>query len=172
MERVTVSEPEIIISSKFERILEADTEGVVTLDIEGRYTYANDAAEFILGVDRSRIVQRVLNQTEWTLTTLKGKPLPEEETPFKKVLQTSQAVYDLKCMVKRQDGKLIVISTNAAPLYDETGDLDGVVGTSPTSRQRMNSRSVTMSFDLAPLFWISSSVPNDLEKALRSQKFL
>lgn len=111
--------------SKFERILEAATDGIVTLDKEGRYTYANAAAERILGVDRVRIIQ---NQTEWKLTTLKSQPLPDDETPFKKVLLEGQAVYDLKCMVERQDGRVIVISTNAAPLYDEAGNLDGVVG--------------------------------------------
>ena len=126
--KVTVSETERIISSKFERILEAATDGIVTLDREGRYTYANAAAERILGVRRTQILKRKFNEASWKLTTINGQPLLNEETPFKRALQDGQAVYDLKCMVERPDGKKVVIATNAAPLYDTKGIVDGVVG--------------------------------------------
>ena len=123
-----MSETERIISSKFERILEAATDGIVTLDREGRYTYANAAAERILGVRRTQILKRKFNEASWKLTTINGQPLLNEETPFKRALQDGQAVYDLKCMVERPDGKKVVIATNAAPLYDTKGIVDGVVG--------------------------------------------
>jgi len=47
--------------TKFERILVAATDGIVTLDKEGRYTYANAAAEKILGVPRELILQRTFD---------------------------------------------------------------------------------------------------------------
>ena len=40
--------------TKFERMLEAATDGIVTLDREGTYTYANASAEKILGVPREQ----------------------------------------------------------------------------------------------------------------------
>lgn len=112
----------------FERILDAATDGIVTLDREGRYTYANASAERILGVKRSQILQREYNEASWKLTTIKGQPLLNEETPFKRALEHGRAVYDLKCMVERLDGEKIVIATNAAPLFDTKGEVEGVVG--------------------------------------------
>jgi PAS domain S-box-containing protein len=114
--------------TKFKRILEAASDGIVTLDRDGRYTYANASAERILGIKRAQILQREFNEASWKLTTIKGQPLLSEETPFKRALQDGQAVYDLKCMVERPDGEKIVIATNAAPLYDTKGQVEGVVG--------------------------------------------
>ncbi len=113
---------------KFERILETATDGIVTLDKQGRYTYANAAAERILGVPRESILQRTFDQAAWKLATLKGDPLPDEETPFQRVLQENKGVYGLKLIIERPGGERIIISTNAAPLYDAAGCFDGVVG--------------------------------------------
>lgn len=114
--------------TKFERILVAATDGIVTLDKEGRYTYANAAAEKILGVPRELILQRTFDQAEWKLSTVKGDPLPAEENPYKRVLQENKGIYGLKMVIERPDGERIVIAANAAPLYDTAGHLDGVVG--------------------------------------------
>ncbi len=113
---------------QMERIVEAATDGIVTLDKEGRYAYANAAAERILGIPRGKILQRTYDQAAWKLSTLRGDPLPDEETPFKRVLQENKGVYGLKLIIERPDGERIIISTNAAPLYDAAGDFDGVVG--------------------------------------------
>lgn len=114
--------------NKLERILATTTDGIVALNKQGRHVYANAAAERILGVSQDEIIQRTYNQTSWKFTTLKGQPLPDEETPFKKVLQENQGVYGLKLIIERPDGEKIIIATNAAPLYDLAGNFDGVVG--------------------------------------------
>jgi len=113
---------------KCERILESTTDGIVTLDKEGRYTYANAAAEKILGLPREMILRRSYNQAEWKLSTLKGDPLPDEETPFKKVLQENEGIFGLKLIIERPDGERIITTNNAAPLYDVEECFDGVVG--------------------------------------------
>lgn len=135
-------ESKVFSSAKLERILDAATDGIVTLDMKGRYTYANAAAERILGVRRAKIIQREFNEAEWKLTTIKGQPMLDEETPFKRALQDGNAVYDLKCMVERSNGERIMISTNAAPLYDSMGKAEGVVGifVDITERQELQER--------------------------------
>lgn len=112
---------------KFEQILEAATDGIVTLDKDGRYAYANVAAEKILGVPRELILERTFDQAEWKLSTLKGDPLPDEENAFKRVLQEKQGIYGLKMIIERPDGEKVIIATNAAPLYDAAGQFEGVV---------------------------------------------
>lgn len=113
---------------QFKRILETTTDGVVTLDKSGRYTYANLAAERILGVTREQILQRTFDQAEWKFSTIKGDALSSEEIPFKRVLHENKAIYGMKLVLERPTGEKIVISTNAAPLFDDDGHFDGVVG--------------------------------------------
>lgn len=119
---------EALRSNRFERILEAATDGIVMLDRDGRYTYANPAAEKILGVSRESILQRTFDQAEWRLSTVRGAPLSDEETPFRRVLHEKKGVYGLKAVIERPDGEKVVISTSAAPLYDAAGQFDGMVG--------------------------------------------
>lgn len=123
-----MSKHEVTTSFKLKHILEAATDGVVILNSEGRYIYANAAAERILGVSHTQIVKRSFNEAEWKLTTLKGDPLSDDEMPFLRALQEDKAVFNLKCIVGRPDGRSVVVSTNAAPFYTETGRFDGVVG--------------------------------------------
>ena len=137
--------------AKFERILVAATDGIVTLDKEGRYTYANAAAEKILGVPRELILQRTFDQAEWELSTLKGYPLPDEENPFKRVLRENKGIYGLKMVIVRPDGERIVIATNAAPLYDAAGHFDGVVGvfTDVTEQHELQKRNTVFHYMVA-----------------------
>lgn len=137
--------------TKFERILVAATDGIVTLDKEGRYTYANAAAEKILGVPRELILQRTFDQAEWELSTLKGYPLPDEENPFKRVLRENKGIYGLKMVIVRPDGERIVIATNAAPLYDAAGHFDGVVGvfTDVTEQHELQKRNTVFHYMVA-----------------------
>jgi PAS domain S-box-containing protein len=130
--------------TEFEQILESATDGIVALDKEGRYTYANAAAEKILGVPRELILSRNFNQAEWKLSTLKGAPLSDEETPFNKVLQGNQAIFGLKLIIERPDGEKVVTSTNAAPLYDAAGQFNGVVGvfTDVTEQYELQERNI------------------------------
>ncbi len=162
--------------NQLERILKAATDGIVTLDKEGRYTYTNDAAERILGVPREVILQRTFDQAEWKLSTVKGDPLPDEETPFKKVLQAKKGVYGLKLVIERPDGERIVTSTNAAPLYDAAGHFDGIVEvfTDVTEQhelqERINALHHTVAHDLRSPLTVIQGHAEMLKDAFREGK--
>jgi PAS domain S-box-containing protein len=168
--------PESARITKFERILEAATDGIVTLDKQGRYTYANAAAERILGVPRESILQRTFDHAAWKLSTLKGDPLPDEETPFKRVLQENKGIYGLKLIIERPDGERIVISTNAAPLFDAAGHFDGVVGvfTDVTEQHELQERNNafhhTVAHDLRTPLTVIQGHAEMLKDALRQGK--
>jgi len=159
-----------------EKILKAATDGIVTLDKEGRYTYANAAAERILGVSRGEILQRNYDQADWKMSTVKGYPLPDEETPFKKVLQEDEAIYAMKMVIERPDGERIVISTNAAPLYDAAGNFDGMVGvfTDVTEQYELQERNNAfhhiVAHDLRGPLTVISGHAEMLKEALRVGK--
>ncbi|TLM65863.1 MAG: PAS domain S-box protein [Deltaproteobacteria bacterium] len=113
--------------AQLERILSTATDGIVAIDKQGRYFYANEAAERILGIPKAEILRRTFDQVPWKITSLKGNPLPLEETAFQKVLQAQSGVYGIKLAIEREDGQRVITLTNAAPLYDAAGTFDGMV---------------------------------------------
>ncbi len=127
------------------------------------YVYANAAAEKILGLSRTEILQRTYNQPLWKITTLKGHPVPDEETPFKKALEENQEVYGLKLIIERPDGERIIITTNATPMYDSAGNFDGVVGifTDITEQHELQEQNITYHHTLTHDLYIPLSVIQD-----------
>ncbi|WP_298038711.1 ATP-binding protein [uncultured Desulfuromonas sp.] len=168
--------PKNVRDGQFKRILETTTDGVVTLDKTGRYTYANPAAERILGVSHELILQRTFDQTEWKFSTITGAPLPNDETPFKRVLQETKAVYGMKLVIERPDGERIVTSTNAAPLFDADGHFDGIVGviTDVTDQQELLEHNLafhhTVAHDLRGPLTVIQGHAEMLKEAFRQGK--
>lgn len=113
--------------AQLERILSTATDGIIAVDKDGRYFYANEAAERLLGVPKGDLLNKTFDQLNLKITNLKGDPLPIDETAFHKVLKTQSGVYGLKLVIERDDGESVVTLTNAAPLYDYSGDFDGMV---------------------------------------------
>ncbi len=109
------------------RIVETVPEGITMADREGRLTFANPAAEKTLGLTRNRLVERQYNDPNWKITALDGSPFPEENLPFVRVMQSGQPVYGVEHAIELPDGARVLLSINAAPLRDESGDLVGMV---------------------------------------------
>jgi PAS domain S-box-containing protein len=111
------------------RIVETVTDGIYVVDRDGRMSFANAAAERILGLTREQIAEHSFNDAIWEFTTLEGGPFPEEEQPFARVMRSGRPVYDVKQCCKRPDGSRIIASINAAPLRDADGAIVGEVAT-------------------------------------------
>lgn len=111
----------------FKRILNAATDGIVAIDKERKYFYANEAAERILGVPRDEILNRTFDQADWKLSTINGDRLPPNETPFFKVMEAREGIYGIKLIVERGDGEKVITLNNSAPLYDRDGNFEGIV---------------------------------------------
>ncbi len=110
-----------------ERILDTTAAGILLTDPEGRFEYANPAAERILGLERSAIGDRSYRDPDWGICAPDGGPFPDEQLPVARVLRTGEAVTDVEHGVEHADGGRVVLSVNAAPLEDPDGGLTGVV---------------------------------------------
>ena len=111
------------------RLMDTSPAGIVRIDRDGRISFANAGAERILGLARSEITQRTYDAPAWRNTDLAGAPLPADQLPVTRVMMTGQAVYDVQHAVQWPDQRRVMISVNAAPIFDEAGRLDGVVAT-------------------------------------------
>lgn len=109
------------------RIVETIADGILILDREGRFTFANAAAERILGLQRRAITARTILDPAWKLTAVDGGPIAAEQLPFVRVLRKDGPVYDARFAIERPDGSRVILSVNGAPLHAADGTLAGVV---------------------------------------------
>ena len=109
------------------RIIENNANGITIIDLEGRFSFANAAAEKILGVPRTTILQRTYDDPAWKLTAPDGAPLDPDQLPFRRVLDGGDSAYNVEFAVERPDGARVVLCCNTSPLRDDAGHVEGVV---------------------------------------------
>ena len=110
-------------------ISETSPLGITIVDRDGTITYANARAEQVLGVSKSQIAARKYNAPEWKLTDYQGNPLSENDLPFSQVMNTKRPVYNIRHAIEKPDGRRVLLVINAAPLFDEDYQVDGMVAT-------------------------------------------
>ena len=121
------------------RVMETSPAGIAVLDREGRITFANASAERVLGLSREGITQRTYNAPEWHITDYGGGPLPDDQLPFRQAMATGRAVHDVRHAIQWPDGRRVLLSVNAAPLFGASGEIEGVVALVENVTERVQS---------------------------------
>ncbi|MBN2085393.1 MAG: PAS domain S-box protein [Anaerolineales bacterium] len=101
--------------------------GITFVDATGAITYANPAAEQILGLRRSDITGRTYDDPRWRIAAPDGSPIPPEQLAFARVRKSRQAVRDLEHTIQREDGKRVLLSINGSPLFGPDGSVAGMI---------------------------------------------
>ncbi len=128
-EKVVLEETLRNSEKRLQGILETMAEGVGIVDSMGQMVYANPMAQQILGLTLSDIEDRTYNDPRWQNLRLDGTPLPHEEHPMTIMMTTGKNVFDREIGVQPPEGDRQYISINAAPIFDENGNLTGGIGT-------------------------------------------
>ena len=110
-----------------DRILETSPAAIVVLNTEGEFIQASGRAEDILGLERDSVTDRAFDDPEWHICTPDGRPMPEEELPFRRVMATEAPIRDVEHTIEWPDGTRRLLSVSGAPLYDADGTLEGAV---------------------------------------------
>src|SRR5262249_29053553 len=111
---------------RLSRTVETNADGILILDRAGKISLVNAAAERLLGLARGDMLRRNLYDI-LTVTTLDGRAVNEHEFAFAQVLATGHPVYHMERLVERPDKSRVIVSLNAAPLRDVSGNVVGVV---------------------------------------------
>ena len=109
------------------RVIETSPVGITKVDVNGVITFANHQAQQILGLTRNCITGMTYNDPLWKITDLAGNPFHEKELPFTRVMETQKPVYYVQHAIIWPDGRRVLLSINAAPIFNESGKLDGIV---------------------------------------------
>lgn len=122
------------------RIFETSPIAKTVLDTEGTIVRANERAEEILGLTASEIAGRTYDAPEWQSFDLNGDPIPSDELPFARVMETGTPVYDYVHGIERPTGERVWLSINTAPLYDEEGEIEYLVAAIDDITERLTQK--------------------------------
>lgn len=112
---------------RLSRILETSTSGIIVVDQKGNYAFANPEASALLGIPRNDLIGRNYRERPGEITTVDGRPYPEEDLPFSRVQKTGESVYGVELSIRRRDGTSVILSTNATPFLDLDGNITGMI---------------------------------------------
>ncbi|MEM2146392.1 MAG: PAS domain S-box protein, partial [Candidatus Jordarchaeaceae archaeon] len=111
---------------RFSTIVNLVPTGIAIVDKNGIITFANPAAEKILGLTKDEITSRTYNAPEWKITAIDGGPFPDENLPFSIVKRTKQPVFNVEHAIEHRDGRRIILSINAVPVLVD-GKFEGMI---------------------------------------------
>ncbi|MEM7368602.1 MAG: PAS domain S-box protein [Bacteroidota bacterium] len=103
-------------NERYSSVMAAMSEGVVLQKANGEITFANQAAETILGLDVDQMMGRTSLDERWRSVRQDGSPYPGEEHPAMLTLKTGQPIRAAVMGIHHPDGQLKWISINTHPL--------------------------------------------------------
>ena len=119
------------------RIMETSPVGIVVANQAGKITFANHQAEEVLCLAKDAIPQGTYSVLDWRMTDADGNPLPGQALPLKNVLESGKPAQDIHHAIDRSDSHRKLLSTNATPLFDAAGKIDGMVITVEDITERL-----------------------------------
>lgn len=111
----------------FYQLLENSPVGKLVVTKNGRISYANKHAEEIFAMPAAEIEHRFYNNPDWKITDLDGNEIPDELLPFRVITEGKNQMENYRLKIENSAGKRICLSINGSPMFDESGNVDGVV---------------------------------------------
>lgn len=121
------SEANQVTPEVFQQVLEASQSGVLLLNREGRFVYANPAAQEILRRPWSSFANLPYQDLDWAPTDLQGRPMAPEELPFAQVLATGQPIDRTRYAIHWPDGSRRILWTSASPMPMPPAEMEHVL---------------------------------------------
>ncbi len=112
-----------------ERIMETSPVGIIILNKKGIITFINSRAEKIFNVNKRDILQKKVNDPAWKITDFNGNIITEEELLFYKIDKIKTPIFDIHYMIESLRGEKLMLSINSAPLFNDTGEFNGIIAT-------------------------------------------
>jgi signal transduction histidine kinase len=100
-------------------IIETSPVGIVHLDGEGHVRFANHHAEALVGA--------ASRADDWPLLDEEGRALPAGSLPFARVRAIGRSLTDCRYFLNTEEGGLVPLSINVAPLAGMDESFDGAV---------------------------------------------
>ncbi|WP_263818799.1 PAS domain S-box protein [Salinibacter sp.] len=110
-----------------DQLLSTSPAAIVLLDEAGTFVRVNERAKEVMGIEEAEATERAFNDPEWGITTVDGRPIPDADLPFRRVLRTGEPVFGYEHAIERPDGTRRILSVSGAPLQDVEGTAQGAL---------------------------------------------
>ncbi|MCS3638539.1 PAS domain S-box-containing protein [Salinibacter ruber] len=110
-----------------DQLLSTSPAAIVLLDEAGNFVRVNERAKEVLGIERSEVTERAFDDPEWGITTVDGRPIPDADLPFRRVLRNQEPVFGYEHAIEWPDGTRRILSVSGAPLQDVEGTAQGAL---------------------------------------------
>jgi PAS domain S-box-containing protein len=107
--------------------METSPVGIMMIDSDGRFTFANAAAALVLGRTREQICGLDSAAATWRFTDYRGEPIAPGELPFLKTFVSGAPVRNAPLAVVKPDGNRRLLSINADRLGEDRSHPSGCV---------------------------------------------
>jgi PAS domain S-box-containing protein len=145
-------------------VTDSMAEGMYTLDVDGRVTYINAAAQAQLGWSHDELEGRVMHECSHYRRS-DGSPLPIEECEITRARSDGEVVRVEDDLFVRRDGTAMPVSYTAAPFATDDGVEGCVVVFQDITERRVRERQVER--DLDKLAWVKR-----IRQALAEDRFV
>ncbi|MBY9005232.1 MAG: PAS domain S-box protein [Candidatus Lokiarchaeota archaeon] len=112
-----------------EGFMETSPVGIIIINRNGIITFINNQAEKVFNIKKSKVLLTNLNDHIWRMLDINGNKIPEEKELFNIVKKTKSSAFDLKFLIKDYKNKDILISVNSSPLFNDSGEFNGLIAT-------------------------------------------
>ncbi len=103
-------------------LVEASSDLIWACDLDGRFTFANNAATAMLGYEPEELLGVPFNYLQPAESTAADADALER-------MLAGESVFGLETVWVRKEGRRVRLSVNALPLRSDSGDVVGVMGT-------------------------------------------
>jgi PAS domain S-box-containing protein len=120
-----------------DRVMDTSPVGIAVFDRQGQITFVNNRLQQLASlVGETTLVGRAFNDPAWQSIGPDDEPVSEEESPYALVMSSGRPVYNVEHGIESDEGQRLYLSSNAAPLFDESGEINSVVVTTEDITQR------------------------------------
>ncbi len=111
-----------ISEKKFRVLIESADVWINEVDMNGAYTYVNPKVKDVLGYSQKEVIGRTI------FGFMARKEIKRTYNFFTKITSKGEPFSEFVCRHIHKDGREIVVETNGAPFYDDSGNIAGYWG--------------------------------------------
>jgi PAS domain S-box-containing protein len=112
---------------ELQQILKTVPAAVLRVDDQGTVAFGNQRATELLGVASAAGTGRSYTDLPWDVATVDGDPVPDAETPFRRVLDDGDPVEAVRRDIVWPDGTRRTVEIHGEPLFDDGGAVESGV---------------------------------------------
>ncbi|WP_375577673.1 PAS domain-containing sensor histidine kinase [Marivirga tractuosa] len=109
------------------KVINANALSLIVINKSGKIKFANRGAEYILGLRKNKIEEKVYDDPQWHHITLDDEVYPLEDLPFSIVMRSKKPIQDIQHGIIWEDGTKKYISVTGGPFSYTNEGIEDII---------------------------------------------